>query len=763
MRIFYLLIFLNTLVLSVLAQKNTRGKVVDQDENPIPFVKVQEPETGNVCYTNDQGEFVLNYFESDSKLTFTTSGYDTLRLALPYDKYTTVFMSAKENTNPYHMGFMVGFLDFKNKNKNKNLENMTYFLGESDINRQLQMLPGIEQGTEGYSNLFVRGGEVDQNLMLYNGTPIYNSNHIFGLSSVFHQRSIANTGISRGISSAKYGGRLSSTISLESSKTGSYSGVKGELEITPINAGIYIESIKKDLSYFTLSARRSWIDLLIPAESRQQSVNANIYDYQLGYGKYLKNGDKLDFSFMNTRDLYFVSLQTTDTANGNIPITYGITQKWYNVLASVNYTEQVTSQLKRVHSIHYSSYKNKNDYSQETYDFNLLENPLVEEKLQRGIRDIGLKTDWEYAFSNEHHLSFGWQNTFRQFLLGANNLISKNYPNQSDIDTIVGNPNYQTSIESSFYGEDKYFFSKDVTLDAGLRATIYSFDGYTKLVAEPRFHLTYFLQNNDVFKAAYNRHNQFVNQLNLGRSGSPDNIWVPATGEILPQNSDILEIGYERKLGRQFSGTVNAYYKNMQNLSAVSNLNDASNPEKDWKSSVVQGSGKSYGLEFMFQKSKGDFTGWVSYAYSKSVRTFPDLYANEFLFTFDRPHMLKVYGNYTNEYSIWNFSFNYLVGSGQLFTLPIGKFRDINGQLQLEYNTLNNYRSPLYQRLDISAGRKNINSSLSSEWRFFIYNVLSNRNPLYVNADFANASYTELVINRNYLAFVPGVSYIIKF
>ena len=161
MRFFYLLIFLNTLVFSALAQKNTRGKVVDQDENPIPFVKVQEPETGNVCYTNDQGEFVLNYFESDSKLTFTTSGYDTLRLALPYDKYTTVFMSAKENTNPYHMGFMVGFLDFKNKNKNKNLENMTYFLGESDINRQLQMLPGIEQGSEGYSNLFVRGGEVD--------------------------------------------------------------------------------------------------------------------------------------------------------------------------------------------------------------------------------------------------------------------------------------------------------------------------------------------------------------------------------------------------------------------------------------------------------------------------------------------------------------------------------------------------------------------------------------------------------------------------
>lgn len=763
MRILCLTLLIITFTYNALAQKNTRGRVVDQDENPIPFVKVQEPETGNVSYTNDKGEFILRYFESESKLIFSALGYDSLSLALPYNTFTTVFLTAHESTNPYHLGFMVGFLDFKNKNKNKNLQNMTYFLGESDINRQLQMLPGIEQGTEGYSNLFVRGGEVDQNLMLYNGTPIYNSNHIFGLSSVFHQRSIANTSISRGISSAKYGGRLSSIISLESSKSGEYSGVKGEFEMTPINAGIYMESIKKDKSYFTLSARRSWIDLLLPAESKQRSLNANIYDFQVGFGKYLKNGDKLDFSFMNTRDLYFIAFETTDTANGNTPVTFGLTQRWYNILASVSYTEQVNPKLRREHSIHYSSYKNKNDYSQETYDFNLTENPLVEEKLERGIRDIGLKTDWEYAYSNKHQLSFGWQNTFRQFLIGANNLISKNYPNQADIDTIVGNPNYETSIESSFYGEDKLVINKDLILDGGLRATIYNFDGFTKLVAEPRLHLTYFLKHNDVFKMGYNRHNQFVNQLNLGRSGSPDNIWVPATSDILPQNSNVIELGYERKLGRQYSGSLNFYYKSMQNLSTVSNLNDASNPEKDWRSSVVQGSGKAYGAELLFQKSKGDFTGWISYAYSKSVRTFTNLYENEFLFSFDRPHMIKVYGNYTNKYSPWNFSFNYLVGSGQLFTLPIGKFRDINGQLQLEYNTLNNYRSPLYQRLDVSAGRRNGFSGLDREWRFFVYNVLMNRNPLYVNADFSDASYTELQVNRNYLAFVPGVCYIIRF
>jgi hypothetical protein len=763
MRIIVLSLGIFLLVNSLSAQRNTRGKVVDQDENPIPYVKVQEPETGNICYTNDEGEFVLSYFESDSKLQFTCFGYDTLALTLPYNSNTVVFMVAKESTNTYHLGFVVGFLDFKHKNKNKNLENMTYFLGESDINRQLQMLPGIEQGSEGYSNLFVRGGEVDQNLMLFNGTPIYNPNHIFGISSTFHHRSIANTSVYRGIAPAKYGGRLSSIISLESAKTGDYSGVKGEFEMTPLNAGIYIESVKKGSSYFTLSARRSWLDLLLPAESKQNELNANIYDLQVAYGTELKSGDKLDFSVMSTRDLYFIALTGTDSANGNAPVTYGFTQKWSNLLASAKYTQHLSSKLVGEHSVHYSGYRSSNAFSQETFDINQRVNPLVEETLKRGIRDIGLSSDWEYAHSNKHFITAGIQNQARMFLIGTVNYTSINYTSQADINTVTGDPTYNASTETSVYAEDKFRFSDDVQLDGGIRATFYQFDGFSKMVAEPRVHFTYFLKNDDVLKAGYNRHNQFVNQLNLGRSGSPDNLWVPATELLLPQNIDIFEAGYERKLSTQYSLSVNAYLKNMTNLSAVSNLNDAADPAKDWRASVVQGTGRMYGAELFLQKSKGKFTGWVSYAYSKSTRTFTDLFADEFLFTYDRPHMLKVYANYTDKYSPWNFSFNYLVGSGQLFTLPIGKFRDINGQLQLEYNTLNNYRSPIYQRFDFSLGRRSGVSSLDQGWRFYVYNMFMAKNPLYLSADFTDASYTELLVNRNYLAFVPGVAYIIRF
>ncbi len=174
MRYFAMVLFSCLVAHAAFAQRVTRGIVLDQNENPIHNVKIQEPSTQNITYTNDNGEFILTYYEQDSKIIFTYPQTDTVRLPLRYDAFTKVFMRPREGSNEYHLGYQAGFLDFGNKNKNKNLENMPYFLGESDVNRQLQMLPGVEQGNEGYSNLYVRGGNVDQNLMLYNGTPIYN-------------------------------------------------------------------------------------------------------------------------------------------------------------------------------------------------------------------------------------------------------------------------------------------------------------------------------------------------------------------------------------------------------------------------------------------------------------------------------------------------------------------------------------------------------------------------------------------------------------
>ncbi|PCJ67399.1 MAG: hypothetical protein COA58_03510 [Bacteroidetes bacterium] len=764
MRYLYLFVFLAILSCIANAQHITRGKVVDQEEHPISNVKINEQGTGNIAYTNDKGEFTLNLFGSDSRVIFTHDSYDTFNRSLPFDEYTLVFLNPDPDANDYHLGYLVGFLDFKHKNKNKNLHNMPYFLGESDINRQLQMLPGIEQGNEGYSNLFVRGGEVDQNLLLYNGSPVYNSNHLFGLSSTFHHRSIENTSIYRGIAPAKYGGRGSSIISLESKKNGDYSGLEGEFEITPLNAGIYIESIKKDISYFTVAARRSWIDLLIPVESKQNEFNANIYDLQVNFGKKLKNKDAMDFSILSTRDLYFIAFRNTDTTSGNnSPVTYGFTQKWSNLVTSFKYTQNISTSTTAEHSIHYSGYKSTTELKQETFNIQLTSIPTTKRLLTRGVRDIGLQSNWQHHLNNKHSLSFGLQTQSRLLLIGRYDYTAVNYPDLEDINTVEGNPKYELAQEVTLYGEDKFRFSDEIIFDLGLRSTYYHYNDFNKVVVEPRLHATIFLENKDVLKAGYNRHNQFINQLNLGQTGGPSNLWVPATSQIAPQIVNTLEAGYERKLGSIYSASMNIYLKTMENLLQVTNLNDAGDPELDWQTSVVQGEGRSFGAELFLQKSKGTFTGWISYAYSKSTRNFAELYDEDFLFTYDRPHMLKVYANYTKETSPWNFGVNYIIGSGQLFTLPIGKFRDINGNIQLEYNTLNNYRSPFYHRIDFSLAKIKDAYGMGQEFRFYLYNALGYRNPLYVSADFTDNTYQELQVHRNYLAFVPGISYVVKF
>jgi hypothetical protein len=462
--------------------------------------------------------------------------------------------------------------------------------------------------------------------------------------------------------------------------------------------------------------------------------------------------------------LYFVSFTSQDSSSGtSTPVAYGFTQKWSNLVSSVKYSQRISPTTKAEHSIHYSGYKSTINLKQETFNSQLLSIPTTERLLTRGVRDIGLQSNWTHHLNNKHSLSFGGQTQSRLLLIGRYDYSAVGYPGLSDISSVSGNPKYELSQEAVFYGEDKFRFNEDIILDYGLRNVFYKYGDFSKFVVEPRLHATAYLKNDDVIKAGYNRHNQFVSQLNLGQTGGPGNIWVPATELIAPQVTNMLEGSYERKLGSSYSASLNLYLKTMSNLLQVTNLSDASDPELDWQSSVVQGTGRSYGAELFLQKSTGTFTGWISYAYSKSTRNFEDLYDEDFLFSFDRPHMLKIYANYTRDARPWNFGVNYIIGSGQLFTLPIGKFRDVNGTIQLEYNTLNNYRSPVYQRIDLSLVRLKDNYGLGQEWRFYLYNALGNRNPLYVNADFTDNTYTKLVVNRNYLAFVPGVAYIVKF
>lgn len=743
----------------VQAQLVVEGTVVNQKELPIYNVRIAEQSTKNFTVSEADGTFTLFILSPEHPLTFTHPDYDTLNLKIQPNKPTVVFLTPSINSNEYNLGYDVGYLDFNNKLPNKNLENMPYFGGEADINRVLQMLPGVEHGSEGFSNLYVRGGDVDQNLMLYNGTPVYNYNHLFGISSTFHHKSIDKTGFYRGINPSSLGGRLSSVISLESKKNSEYSGVHGEFEMTPLNAGIYFESIKKDKSYFTLSARRSWIDLMLPVEVRENSFNANFYDVQLNFGFTLENKDKIDVSFLNTRDNYMLAGLASDTVNSSL---LKISRRWYNILGSVKHTRTLNSRLTASNSLHMSHYHSLLGVSEQILANRVsLPDPYSEVNRTRGIYDIMLWSHWDFKMDNTNHLNFGLQAINRLFLPSRISDLARDFPGTPDYEEIRGTESYTPSFEINAYAENTKNISDKDQLIYGLRLTGYTYDGYFTGGIQPRIHYTKQLDNKDVFKVAYNRQNQFVDQLNITDVGIADLIWVPVTENTGPQNANIVEAGYERKLGNMYSFSANAFFKSFGNISQVSNTGDITD-DGTWEAASVSGTGNAYGLELLFQKNEGDFTGWISYSVGRSTRNFPDLFAEDFLFTQDRTHMVKLYANLIS-LGDWNYGINYLIGSGSLYSLPIGKFRDISGNLQLEYNTLNNYRSPMYQRLDISVIRIKDLIGAEQQWKFYLYNALGNRNPLNINALFEDASFTELQINRNYIAFVPGIAYILRF
>ena len=754
---------------SASAQRILNAIVTDHDEIPLADVKIEEENTKNVTYTRADGTFTLKYSSSSGRLIISHPAYNYVKINIDSANLTHIFLTPKVLGNPYNLSFAPGYLDFVSKNPNKRLENMPYLLGEADINRQLQMLPGVEHGSEGFSNLMVRGGNVDENLYLYNGVPVYNYNHLFGISSLFHTNGVSNVKMNRGISASNYGGRTSSVIEVETPTNSEFSGLEGELEGSPLSVGLYLRNVQKGKSYFTLSARRSWMDLLLPVEVRQNDLNAHFSDVQVNFGKNLANGDRWEANFMTSNDFYFVKLEFSPDTNSTQRGLYSIAFKWQNWLGSFKYHQRVNKRLSATHSVNFTSFSNLNTDKEEILNStNTVSNPTTTFETRRGIREYIGQTDWTYSKSNLEDIIFGAHLNVKTYRTRFQHQIAKNYPNTTDIDEFLGERSYTPSFELSPYVEYQKRVSAQFHWSMGLRVPSYLYKTLFNTYPEPRLQANYLLDDKTAVKFGYNRHHQFTRLLTLGGTGDPQNFWVPATELTKPQSSDILEVAYERKLKKQYSLSANLYYKWLRNVHIVNNFIEVQDAENDWQNELLAGKGSSYGLELMFQKNDGYLTGWISYSFAYATRQFDELSAEPFLFDFDRRHMLKLYMSIdAGEY--WDFGFNYLIGSGRLFSIPDGKFYDLEGNLQLEYSSFNNYRSPFYHRFDLSIIKKSENSFTDQTWKFYVYNAMNVKNPLWLSADFEDASLTNLSIQRTVpvfqqgLALIPGIAYVIRF
>lgn len=652
------------------------------------------------------------------------------------------------------------------------VKSLPVLMGEVDILKTLQLLPGVRNAGEGNAGFYVRGGGPDQNLIMLDDAVVYNTGHLFGFFSIFNSDAIKNVSLIKGGMPAQYGGRLSSVLDI-AMKDGNMKKMEVEGGIGLIASRISIQGpIKKDKASFMISARRTYIDALVkpfvPKSSAFHGSGYYFYDLNTKINYRFSDKDRLFLSGYFGRDVFdFRNNQRSFSAN--IP--------WGNATATVRWN----------HVFHQKLFSNTtlvfNNYN---FAFNAVQNNLAF-NVSSGIRDLTAKFDMDYYPASQHKLRWGGQYTYHTF---KPNLVSGR---TDSTEFQPNNAQKKYAREIGLYVQDDWELSDRFQVNAGIRYSGFTQVGpYTQYERdangnkidsseygsgkkvkqygglEPRLTVRYSITDNQSIKASVSRNYQYIHLVSNAGSTLPTDLWVPSTYRVRPQLSWQYAAGYFRNWkDNQYEASVELYYKQMRNQieykeGYTPSLND---PEEEF----VFGKGWSYGSEFFVRKNSGRLTGWVGYTLSWTWRQFPDLNNGEkYKARYDRRHDLSVVGTYELNPK-WKLSSVFVYGTGNATTLP-ERFYLVEGVLTQEYSRINQYRLPAYHRLDFAATYTPIPKKpkkIKSSWVFSIYNVYSRLNPYFIYYDQQGSAYdgTLKVSAKQVSLFpvIPSVTWNFKF
>jgi TonB dependent receptor/CarboxypepD_reg-like domain/TonB-dependent Receptor Plug Domain len=657
-------------------------------------------------------------------------------------------------------------------------------LGEKDVLKVLQLMPGVQKGSEGQTGLYVRGGGPDQNLIILDDAVVYNASHLFGFFSTFNGDALKSVELTKGGFPARFGGRLSSVIELNM-KEGSKDQIHGEGGIGLIASRLTLEGPikfnknKPAKSSFLVSARRTYLDVLaapLIAKQTDGQTSAGYYFYdlnaKLNYDFGPKN--KLYLSGYFGRDRFFASDNESGTKLG---------LGWGNQTATLRWNHLFSQKLFANLSAIYSRYNfniTADDQSDTQNKFSL--------KYDSGIRDFGLKYDVDFYPAPAHALRFGVQTTYHRFTPSA--VVLQN----SNALGLTQRVNNIDVFESGIYAEDNWRPTDKWRINGGLRLSAFSAPGVTYLRPEPRLSVAYIVRPNLSFKAAYSRMNQYVHLLSNTGIGLPTDLWVPTTDRVAPQQSEQVAAG----LAKDFSGnsaiekgltlTVEGYYKTMNNIinykegASFLFIDDPTSAKPvRWEDNVTAGRGWSYGAEVLLQKKTGRFTGWIGYTLSWTKWQFPDLNGGRPFFPrYDRRHDASVVLLYdiTPRISV---SGVWVYGTGQALTVPNARVQSALNRLQSGgggtlnsqlFNLVNgrdygpeknSFRAEPYHRLDFAVQFHKQKKHHERIWEFSVYNLYNRRNPFFYNIE-TKKNTTETVLYRySVFPLVPSFSYSFRF
>lgn len=624
--------------------------------------------------------------------------------------------------------------------------------GEVDILKVLQLLPGVQSGTEASAGFFVRGGASDQNLILLDEAQLYNPFHLAGFLSVFNSAAIKNVNLYKGSFPAQYGGRLSSILDIVT-KEGNMQSYHMEGGIGLIASRLMVEGpILKNRASFMISARRSYLDLLArPLFPFGRTQGYFLQDFNAKVNVRLSDRDRIYLSGYSGQDRYIdeTIIPSRDTSRFDLG--------WGNQTASLRWNHLFSSKLFANTSLIYNRYSNfRNQQFGQRYRFNV----------ESEVQDWTAKVDFDYYPGPRHQIRFGLFYVYHDLTPGRG---FSRYPVSETRDTTISNFSKAFTHEAAFYAQDEFILSDRISIQAGLRVPAFVGDDTSYVAWEPRLTMRVGLNENASLKGGYTVMNQYLNQVASSAINNPFDFWLPSSRTILPQRAEQYAVGYFQNFSNdRYEASVELYYKTMTNQ--IDFAEGVSGLSADYESLLVFGKGWAYGAEWYIRKRSGRLTGWLSYTLSWNWRQFDDLNQGDpFFFRYDRRHDLALVTVYRfNER--WSFSSVVVYGTGNAVTLPSGYLSLPAGpgsNNYVDFDRKNAFRMPAYQRLDLGLRYTKPGPKVNQGIHIDIYNALNRRNPFFLYLDTERdirANATRIIGRQvSLLPMIPTITYVFEF
>ncbi|WP_375583292.1 TonB-dependent receptor domain-containing protein [Cyclobacterium xiamenense] len=654
----------------------------------------------------------------------------------------------------------------------KQIKELPAFMGEVDVFKVLQLLPGVQSGTEGGSGLYVRGGGPDQNLILLDGVPVYNASHLFGFFSIFNADAINNVELIKGGFPSRYGGRLSSVIDI-SMKEGNMQEYKGEGSIGLIASKVTVEGpIVKDQTSFIISARRTYLDLLArpiikAATSGEENIGYYFYDLNGKINHIINDKNRLylsvysgdDKAYSRYKDFYVFENERTDYEE-----EFGLS--WGNFITALRWNNVINSRLFSNHTFTHSRYRFDlfSNYDERVTGAGVDERSSYSERYFSGIRDWAAKSDFEYIPNPDHYIRFGAQGIFHRFSPG----VYASRSSSADNDLRLGAEELD-SFEYAAYAEDDINFSSRLKANLGLHYSGFLSDGQHYRSLQPRVAARYLVNASTSVKASFVTMAQFIHLLTNAGLGLPTDLWVPATPRIGPQEAMQVALGAVKNVNG-FEISLEAYYKTMDGLIEYRDGATYLNLDEDWQDKVAVGEGKSIGAEFLVQRKVGRVSGWLGYTLSNTERRFDEVNFGEwFPYKYDRRHDVSF--ALTHEWKDnKDFSLAWVYGTGNAVSLPTQRYEGLEmsrfGGLSRPnvnyYESRNNFRNRDYHRLDLSFSWWKTKRWGERKWTLGIYNVYNRLNPFFMDLGYDRQGSRKLM-QYSLFPIIPSFAYSFKF